>query len=89
MYDLVLVNEATEDSVKYERIKHFKTGVGPDWANTQWNDFDPANDPDEDPVVETERETIIESMDGVDDGQYYIFYKIPQAGGRKRSSRRA
>jgi hypothetical protein len=90
-WDLVMITDASQDSIKYDRVKTFMTGVGPAGNDVMWYSLDLENDPGEMIDVVVPREALKESTEGLNDGQYFVFYAPAaaqaQAGGRRRRRR--
>lgn len=91
-WDFVSLREINAASVTYDRIKTLQTNAAGD---NFWYTLDPVDNPDEDMDLTQPREAVVESTQGLADGQYFIFYMIPppqpqqqQAGRRSRRLRR-
>ena len=86
-WDFVSLREITQDHATYDRIKTLTTGQHGNF----WYTLDPEDDPEEDMELTQSRDGIVESVQNLPDGQYFIFYTIappPQAAGRRRRSTR-
>ena len=89
-WDFVSLREISAAEVTYDRIKTLQTNAAGD---NFWYTLDPVDNPDEDMDLTQPREAVVESTQGLADGQYFIFYTIPppqppqQAGRRSRRRR--
>lgn len=86
-WDLVYVTDVSQESIEYDRIKTFLTHVGPEGNDVMWYTLNTDDDENEEIEKELPYEALVESIDGLNDGQYFIFHKLAQAGGRRRRSR--
>lgn len=75
----------------FDRVKTFMTNAA---GFDYWYTLDPVDDPDEMMDMTHPRDSIVESVVGRPDGQYFIFYYVPpppqqqpQNAGRRRRSR--
>ena len=87
-WDFVKIYQLTPESVKYERKKILMAGAG---GVNMWYEPDPVDDPDEELDLTQPRDAVVESTQGLADGQYFVFYtkqQQQQAGRRRRMTRR-
>lgn len=84
-WDLVSLRNINPESVTYDRMKTLQTNAAGD---NFWYTLDPVDNPDEDMELTQPRDAIVESTQGLNDGQYFIFYTIPPQQAGKRRLRR-
>ena len=87
-WDFGTLRAIDADEFTFDRIKTYMTNAA---GYNFWYTLDNDDDPDEMMEMTHPRNSVVESVEGIPDGQYFIFYKLPppqQHAGRRRSRRR-